>query len=117
MTETELMQRIQRAANQRDDMRLFRNQVGLGYQGRVVSETPETITLAGWRRVRYGLVPGSADLIGWRVVDGVAQFASVEVKTAKGRVDAAQQRWLDAVNRFGGWAIIARAEHDLPSPR
>jgi len=107
-TEAEVQKRIIEAANQRHDMRLFRNQVGC-YK-------------VGNRMIRTGLCPGSADLIGWRQVTitpdmvgtTIAQFLSVEVKSPKGRVALDQQRWADAVARDGGCAILARRVEDLP---
>ena len=68
------------------------------------------------RRVSFGLTPGSGDLIGWRtriitqddVGRRIAQFLSVEVKSAKGALRPNQSAWMDAVRRFGGLAVLAR---------
>jgi hypothetical protein len=70
--------------------------------------------------VRYGLQPGSSDLIGWRTVtitpdmvgQQVAVFTSIEVKTPTGRVKPEQQQWLDAVQAAGGIAGVARNVED-----
>jgi hypothetical protein len=70
--------------------------------------------------VRYGLQPGSSDLIGWRTVTitpdmvgkQVAVFTSIEVKTPTGRVKPEQQQWLDAVQAAGGIAGVARSVED-----
>jgi hypothetical protein len=70
--------------------------------------------------VRYGLQPGSSDLIGWRTVtitpemvgQQVAVFTSIEVKTPTGRVKPEQQQWLDAVLSAGGIAGVARSVED-----
>jgi hypothetical protein len=70
--------------------------------------------------VRYGLQPGSSDLIGWRTVtitpemvgQQVAVFTSIEVKTPTGRVKPEQQQWLDAVQSAGGIAGVARSVED-----
>jgi hypothetical protein len=70
--------------------------------------------------VRYGLQPGSSDLIGWRTVtitpemvgQQVAVFTSIEVKTPTGRVKPEQQQWLDAVQAAGGIAGVARSVED-----
>jgi hypothetical protein len=70
--------------------------------------------------VRYGLQPGSSDLIGWRTVtitpemvgQQVAVFTSIEVKTPTGRLRPEQQQWLDAVQVAGGIAGVARSVSD-----
>ena len=61
--------------------------------------------------------PGGSDLIGYRRVtvtpemvgQDVAVFAAVEVKTARGRVKAEQQRFVDHIRSAGGIAGIARS--------
>ena len=70
--------------------------------------------------MRYGLQPGSSDLIGWRTItitpqmvgQRVAVFASIEVKSTTGRVRQEQQQWLDAVQAAGGIAGVARSVED-----
>ena len=70
--------------------------------------------------VRYGLQPGSSDLIGWTirtvtpemVGQQVAVFTSIEVKTPTGRLRPEQQQWLDAVQAAGGIAGVARSVED-----
>jgi hypothetical protein len=70
--------------------------------------------------VRYGLQPGSSDLIGWRTVtitpemvgQQVAVFTSIEVKTATGRLTPEQRQWLAAVETAGGIAGVARSVED-----
>ena len=72
------------------------------------------------RPVSFGLCKGSADLIGWKRVtvtpemvgSTVAVFASIEVKTATGRLRPEQQQWLDAVQAAGGIAGVARSVED-----
>jgi hypothetical protein len=102
--------------------RLFRNNQGLAWVGKLVSKSPDgTVVLADARPFHGGLAVGSSDLIGWRarlVTEAdfgqtIAQFASVEVKTPTGRATAEQIQWIDAVNRFGGVAGIARTTSEL----
>ena len=70
--------------------------------------------------VRYGLQPGSSDLIGWRTVtitpemvgQQVAVFTSIEVKTPTGRLRPEQKLWLSAVQAAGGIAGVARSVED-----
>ena len=79
MNETAILQRIRLDLGLEPTVRLFRNNVGV-------------LRDAQGRPVRFGLHPGSGDLIGWRSVritpDMVgrllAVLASVEVKTATG---------------------------------
>lgn len=102
------MQRVQLEAT-RKGWRVFRNNVGCLMDQRGVP-------------VRYGLMVGSGDLIGWRPVtitpemvgQTLAQFVSLEVKGPRGVVSEAQQRWAGMVERAGGLAIVARGEGALP---
>ena len=104
MNETTILQRIRLAASSIPGLRLFRQNVGMLKDER-------------GRTVRFGLHPGSADLIGWRTVTitpdmvgkQVAVFASVEVKTDSGRVKPEQQNWLEQVTKAGGLAVVARS--------
>lgn len=69
------------------------------------------------RVVRYGLAVGSADVICMTprlitqedVGTTIAQFTSVECKTATGRVSPKQIKWRDMVIAAGGRAGIARS--------
>ncbi len=106
--ETNLQARLWKAASESPDVRLFRNNVG-------------TCKAADGRFVRFGLCPGSSDLIGLKSVtitpdmvgQRVALFCAVEVKTPRGRVTDEQQRFLDFVQRSGGLAGVARSTDDL----
>ena len=42
----------------------------------------------------------------------IAQFVSLEVKTASGRVRPEQENWKRVVERFGGVAAVVRSEED-----
>ena len=106
-TETTLQQRI-RLACCRGRARLFRNNVGA---------LRDAIT---GRLVRFGLAPGSADLVGWRTVvigpehvgQQLAQFVSLEVK-APGRLRQARPdrlAWQRQVEAAGGLAVIVDSE-------
>jgi len=106
--ETTLQQQIRLAIGTSPEIRIFRNQVG---------SLPDPRT---GRLVTFGLVRGSADLIGWRTVTitqamvgtRIAVFTSIEVKTPTGRIRPEQQAWLDAVTQAGGLAGIARSVTD-----
>ncbi len=69
--------------------------------------------------VRYGLCPGSSDLIGYRSVviteDMVGQrlavFAAVEVKD-RGRATEQQEAFINLIQQAGGLAGVARSVAD-----
>jgi len=106
VTEQRIQQQI-RIACSHGQTRLFRNNTG-------------TLRDQHGRPVQFGLCKGSADLIGWRTItitpemvgQQVAVFASIEVKTATGRLRPEQQQWLDAVQAAGGIAGVARSVED-----
>ena len=100
--ETTLQQQI-RLACCRGDCRLFRNNVGA---------LRDATT---GRLIRFGLRPGSGDLIGWRTVtigpehigQQLAQFVSCEVKTPGKHPREDQRIWRDEVLAAGGLAFVA----------
>lgn len=103
MTEQRIQQQI-RLACSRGPVRLYRNNCGVLQDRRGVP-------------VRYGLQPGSSDLIGWTtrtitpemVGQRVAVFTSIEVKAEHGRLRPEQRQWLAAVQGAGGIAGVARS--------
>ena len=108
MSESGEQSRIMLALGGTQNIRIFRNNCG-------VARFPDGST------VRYGLCPGSADLIGWREITitpemvgtKVAQFLSVECKAPKGRTTDKQDAWFFAVKRGGGVALVARSVDDV----
>ena len=106
--ETNIQQRIRLALGTREDVRLFRNQVG---------QLPDPRT---GRPVQFGLAKGSADLVGWKTVtvtpdmlgQQIAVFTSIEVKTPNGRLSGPQRNWLHTVQTAGGIAGVARSPED-----
>ena len=109
MSEAGVQSAIRLALGSAPGVRMFRNNCGM-YQD------PKS---GNW--VRYGLLPGSGDLIGWRSVvitpdmvgTTIAQFVSVEVKTPKGVVKPDQRLWAENVRKAGGIAVIARSVDDV----
>lgn len=67
--------------------------------------------------------PGGSDLIGYRRVrvtpemvgQEIAQFAALEVKSARGRVRPEQQQFIDHIVSAGGIAGIARSVDEAQS--
>lgn len=110
MGETELQQQIRLHFGTRQNLKLFRNNVGQCHA-------------ADGRIVRFGLCQGSSDLIGFTSVEitpemvgqRVAVFTAVEVKTPRGRIAEAQQKFIDLVRCAGGRAGVARSVEDAQS--
>ena len=105
-------------------VRLWRNNVGTGWAGqatkvtggnlRAVSQAlrPGDVVIRQGRPLHAGLCVGSSDLIGYRQVDGFAQFVALEVKSATGRATKEQVQFLDHIQAAGGLAGIARSVDD-----
>jgi hypothetical protein len=120
MSEHEIQQRILLACGS-GTTRLWRNNVGTGWAGPATKITPGNIRAVAaalrpgdvvvrqGRPLHAGLCVGSSDLIGYRQVDGVAQFVALEVKSATGRPTAEQTRFLDHIQAAGGVSGIARS--------
>lgn len=116
-TESQISALILREYGGLPHIRLFRNQVGVGWVGQVAAESLHSVTLVHPRRVSMGLMPGSADLIGWRKIriDGtdIAQFLSIEVKASKrSKAAEAQKNWAEQVESFGGLSRIVIGQDD-----
>lgn len=101
---------------------VWRNNVGLGWSGKHVSTDAKTgITiLADARPVRFGLVKGSGDLIGFAPVtitpDMVGKtlpvFGSWEVKYGTGRASPDQAKFRAFVADAGGIGAVVRSPED-----
>lgn len=121
ITEASVQADIRLALGRLPNVRMFRNQVGEGWMGKEVTRTSESVTLLHPRRVPFGLVRGSGDLIGWTTVivtpemvgQRLAVFTSGEVKrpTIK-RLAEDQQNWCNAVRAAGGFADMLRSVDD-----
>lgn len=105
-------------------VRLWRNNVGTGWAGQATKVTlgnlravatalrPGDVVIRQGRPLHAGLCVGSSDLIGYRQVDGVAQFVALEVKSATGRATKEQGQFIDHIQAAGGLAGIARSVDD-----
>lgn len=117
MTETRLQSILHRGLGSLPDVRLFRNSVGLGWCGQVVRHDGTSVILNNPRKVRFGLHPGSSDLIGWRTIEitpamvgkRMAVFVGIEVKTDGGRIRPEQQQWDETLRKFGAVSVITRS--------
>lgn len=118
------MKRIMLAIGGLPFLRIFRNNVGTGWQGASVRQWKENghsyMLLKDPRPLHAGLCVGSSDLIGWRIVEvtpemvgkHVAVFTAIEIKTETGRPTKEQSNFLQVVQMSGGIAGIARSEHE-----
>jgi len=103
MLESQIQTQLLNRLGSQQHIRLFRNSVGVASIG-----NPP-------RKLRFGLHPGSSDLIGWKsliitpdmVGRRIAVFLSIEVKRPGQKPKPHQKAWLDAVNHHGGIAIVA----------
>lgn len=109
--------------------RLYRNNVGLGWVGKVIRITkeiklnlrPGDMVIRNARALHAGLCEGSSDAIGFTPVlitqEHVGKtlpiFTSVESKTGKGQLSEIQDNFIKMVLGFGGIAGVARSKQDL----
>ena len=109
-------------ANKNPNVKLWPNSVGLGYVGEVVKEykigIDNYIHIKNPRRVKYGLAPGSADLIGFKIEEiagvKIPRFLAIEIKSRKDRLRDKQSNFRKMILRLGGIAGLARSLADLP---
>jgi hypothetical protein len=125
-SEHETQQRIL-LAHGSGPVRLWRNNVGTGWAGQATRVTqgnlqaiantirPGDVVIRNGRPLHAGLCVGSSDLIGYRQVNGVAQFVALEVKSATGRPTAEQTRFLSHITSAGGCAAVVRSVDDAYS--
>lgn len=90
------------------DVRIFRNNVGV-------------LTDVYGNHVRFGLCPGSSDLIGWRTITitpdmvgkPIAQFMALEGKRHGGKPSEIQENFIAAVIKAGGHAGVFSSEQEF----
>lgn len=98
---------IKLALGSRPDVRIFRNHVGLAWQGDYPNQ----------RRVTTGLFPGSGDLVGIRsytvrpedVGKKIGVFLSCEAKKGNAKLRPNQELWLQAIQLAGGISMVANS--------
>jgi hypothetical protein len=119
-SESDIQARVMLAIGSRPDCRIFRNHVGMGWSGKLVKQERGRVLLDNARPARFGLAPGSGDLIGWKAVTitpemvgrKIAVFLSAEVKTLHGAARELQTRWAQLVDKWGGIAGFVRSPDD-----
>ena len=98
-SETAILQSIRLALGKRSDVLMFRNNTG-------------ALKDINGRLVRFGLGPGSSDLIGFVVRGGLCLFCAIEVKAPGGARSPAQARFIQIVRDAGGLAGFAESVED-----
>lgn len=127
VSEKRLMQQIMKRLSDAG-ARLFRNHVGVAFQGKATRFTepttvevkPGDVLLRQARTVTSGLATGSSDLIGWTsrqiteydLGKVIAQFTAVEVKTEDGVLAPEQRQFQEVVRDSGGVAIVAHSAEE-----
>lgn len=110
MNETQILQSI-RAELSHGTIRLYRNN-----SGRFQDRTGRWVT--------FGIPgEGGGDLLGWKIItvteamlgQRIAQFVSLEIKRATGRLTVPQQRWLDLCAASGAISGVARSVDEARS--
>ena len=104
----------------RENIRLFRNNVGSAWMGKAIPQKDGSIKIINPRRVDFGLCVGSSDAIGFKTVEitpdmvgqKVAIFVAIETKTATGKPTPEQQKFINYVSLCGGLAGVARSSDD-----
>ena len=94
--------------------RLFRNNTGSAWQGQPSKLQNGDLLLRHPRRIKFGLIEGSADLIGWTpIVIGaddigrrVAVFTAIEVKTRGVSATPEHKNFIAQVIEAGGFGEI-----------
>lgn len=103
--------------------RLFRNNTGTGWCGKLLSNKNGNVVLSNSRPVKFGLAIGSSDAIGWTSIEitpdmvgqKVAVFTAAETKTIRGKATKEQENFILTVKEAGGMAGVVKSLDDLDS--
>lgn len=101
--------------------RLFRQNTGVGWVGKLRSKKAGTVILDNARVLHAGLCVGSSDVIGLRPVvitadmvgQTIGQFVAAEIKTPGVPVTKEQAGFIEMVKRLNGHARIVRDVADI----
>ncbi len=121
MNESPLTERILPRLN-RGAIRMFRNNVGVAWQGTVKKLGFRKLLIINASAIRFGLCPGSSDLIGWKSITitpemvgkKVAVFTAVEMKRDEKAIRKEKQiNFIEQVNKAGGIGMIIDSEEGV----
>lgn len=96
--------------------RLFRVNIGMGWQGKIINKCAKNLTLANPRPFKTGLPAGFPDTFGWTKIKitekdvgkEIAVFTAIEFKTGNVKTTNEQNDFINYVNSQGGIAKIIR---------
>lgn len=121
MVEQDVMRLTMITLSKIREIRIFRNNTGIGWTGKI-KRLPNTTTIMieNPRPLHAGLCVGSSDLIGWKTLKitkemvgkEVAIFTAIEVKTKKGKPSPEQINFIETVKNSGGYAGIATNDNE-----
>ncbi len=114
MRETPIM-RLTMIALSAIGSRVFRQNTGMGWVGKVARKTKDEITLRNYRPLHAGMCVGSSDIIGWTPVvitpemvgRTVAVFTAIESKGEGGGASDEQENFIARISEAGGIAAVA----------
>ncbi|WP_299078746.1 VRR-NUC domain-containing protein [uncultured Paraglaciecola sp.] len=97
--------------------RLFRQNTGMGWVGKILGKTKTAITLGNPRPLHAGLCKGSSDIIGITPIvvtqemvgKTVGLFTAREVKAGNDQLTTEQRKFLEMVNKLGGIGMVDRS--------
>lgn len=103
--------------------RLFRHNVGVAYQGETIRMKNGDILIKNPRTIRFGLVEGMGDGVGWtrrQVTPNmlgkyVLIFTTAEIKYGKDRLSSKQLSIHNFINDNGGISYIIKSISDADS--
>lgn len=116
-SEATIQAEIMLACGASPGVRLFRNPVGEGWVGEIVSRADGLTVLKHARYVTFGLAPSSPDLWGFKSITItpamvgrlIAQTAVVEVKKLDGTLETEQAKFLATMRSYGAIAGVSRS--------
>jgi hypothetical protein len=116
--EINIQNKIRLALGKYPTVKMFRNNVGTGWVGKVQRNADGSILIHDPRPLHAGLIEGSSDLIGWTVKTvtpdmvgrKVAVFTAIEVKQPGKQPSPAQRVFIGNVRTDGGYAGVASDE-------
>lgn len=113
------IQKLIMVAASKAGARVFRNNTGVGWVGKVRRLSDNTIHITHPRPLEAGLCVGSSDLIGWKpttitpdmVGKTIGVFVALEIKAGT-KPSPEQLTFIENVRRGGGIAGIARSPEE-----
>lgn len=114
LSEANIMRTIELALGKLPHVKIFRNNVGMGWIGKSKRIDGGHVIVTNARPLHAGLCEGSSDLIGWTTVEitpemvgkKVAVFTAIEVKSEGGNIMPKQRNFIEVVKQHGGIAGI-----------